>query len=89
MVVEGKDQSLSLRRKLYTHVHLDYIRIEFLSCINIYIYIYRERERERALTKVAMLDEQLCHACTMHGSLIKVQSHSKHHILLKLKDLHK
>ena len=27
------------RRELHTHIHLDYARIEFLSCIYIYIYI--------------------------------------------------
>ena len=26
------------RRELHTHIHLDYVRIEFLSCIYIYIY---------------------------------------------------
>ena len=28
------------KRELHTHIHIDYIRVEFLSCINIYIYIY-------------------------------------------------
>ena len=28
------------KRGLYTHIHLDYTRVEFLSCIKIYIYIY-------------------------------------------------
>ena len=28
------------KRKFYTHIHLDYTRVEFLSFIYIYIYIY-------------------------------------------------
>ena len=27
------------RRKFHTHIHLDYVRIEFLSCIKIIIII--------------------------------------------------
>ena len=47
------------RREFHTHIHLDQIKIEILSCIkkkkNIYIYIYREREREREREKFSIL----------------------------------
>ena len=35
------------RRELHTHIHLDYARIEFLSCIYIYIYIKKKKKRKR------------------------------------------
>ena len=34
------------RKKLHTHIHLNYVRVEFLSCKKIYIYILRSKTQK-------------------------------------------